>query len=184
MFAILFITNCSPINDTRHYNYKLMFAAKECNWSTVRLLLCVCPFMFSVAHLHHFVEQMRQGFTMAQAASSVLVQATYTGIFGFIAVVLFARTGNIVAPILSHMICNFVGLPDLGFMVRPRQDDDKSASYHRMQVPEYAFMYRYRYLHLVLHALGLILFAFFLFPLTADLAQHSIYWKHLLVRHH
>jgi membrane protease YdiL (CAAX protease family) len=168
MFSILFVANCAPIEDVRHEQHALIFAAKECSWPKVQLLLCICPFMFSVAHLHHFFERIKQGRSVASAASDVAVQGTYTGIFGYIAVVLFARTGNFVAPVLCHVICNFVGLPELGFMVRPQ---DPSTSPYPKQVPEYAFLHPYRHLLLVLHGFGLMLFAIFLFPLTADLAH-------------
>uniref|UniRef100_A0A0D3G6J2 intramembrane prenyl-peptidase Rce1 n=1 Tax=Oryza barthii TaxID=65489 RepID=A0A0D3G6J2_9ORYZ len=42
---------------------------------------------------------------------SLGVQLGYTVIFGWYAVFLFTRTGNIVSPIVAHIFCNIMGLP-------------------------------------------------------------------------
>ena len=36
-----------------------------------------------------------------------VIQATYTSVFGIIAALLFMRTGNILAPITSHIIVSY-----------------------------------------------------------------------------
>ena len=39
--------------------------------------------------------------------TGTIVQASYTSIFGMIAALLFMRTGNILAPIASHIIVRY-----------------------------------------------------------------------------
>jgi hypothetical protein len=98
-------------------------------------------------------------------------------------------------PIASHIICNFVGLPDVGFTVAPPAPKpvvssaatataaaNKGAevivdrSYVRGR-SEYSSLYRYRHFLLACHALGLALFVATAMPLTERFATKSIYWR-------
>ena len=181
VFPLLFALNCGSSEDVSHHkHYSLVIAARQCPMPTMRMLLFLCPLMFGLAHVHHFIEKIRSGASIMQACIPTIIQFTYTTIFGMIAVLLFARTGNIMAPIVSHIICNIVGLPDIGFMTPPITHPHAHGSNYRT-VPEYSFMYSYRYLHLLLHATGLILFGYLLFPVTTDLAFDSYYWRHLFL---
>mmetsp|Transcript_22058 Transcript_22058/g.21308 ORF Transcript_22058/g.21308 Transcript_22058/m.21308 type:complete len:413 (-) Transcript_22058:266-1504(-) len=128
-----------------------------------------CPVWFVVAHIHHCAEKIRSGFTVLQALTGTLVQATYTSIFGVIAALLFMRTGSILAPITSHIICNFIGLPNVGFLHQPKS----------LESSEYSCMFKYRYYLLFAHGLGLVLFSYLILPLTEDLSKKSIYWENV-----
>lgn len=121
---------------------------------------------FGVAHLHHWIEKLRSGDGLRDATISSIVQLTYTSIFGLIAAFLFLRTGSILAPITSHIICNFVGLPDTGFLQPPPNH------YQRM-----GCNYPYRYVLLVLHIAGLVSFYFLLFPLTEGFVSGNYFYK-------
>lgn len=180
VFPLLFTLNCGSADTSRHRHYSMITAARQCPMPTMRTLLIICPIMFGLAHVHHFLDKIRSGQTIVQASIPTIIQFTYTTIFGLIAVILFARTGSIVAPILSHIICNIVGLPNIGFMTPPITHPHYQGSGYR-SVPEYAFMYSYRYIHLILHAVGLVLFAWALFPVTSELAFDSYYWRHLFL---
>lgn len=117
---------------------------------------------FGLAHVHHFYEKIRFGNQLiSEALFSTLIQFLYTSIFGFTAAILFIRTGNIFAPIISHIICNYTGLPNLGFM-QPRTNT-------------YSVLYDYRFILLVLHALGLIFFSVLLYPFTKLFAAESVF---------
>lgn len=120
---------------------------------------------FGLAHAHHFIEKLRQGMKVVPAVVSTLIQLTYTSIFGYIAALLFMRTGNIFAPILSHVICNFVGLPDTGCF--------------SAQAAPTSCLHRYRVLIGLTHIAGLICFSFCIMWWTEDLAQVSIFWNPL-----
>lgn len=121
------------------------------------------PVWFSCAHIHHFFDKMtHQKMDFQKALVTTLIQMTYTAIFGVIAGLLYMRTGTLLSAIVSHMICNWIGLPNVGFI-------NSSGS-------QYSFMYKYRIALLVLHAIGLVVFYFCLFPLTAAAAAASPLW--------
>ena len=127
------------------------------------------PIWFAAAHIHHIYDKVKCGMGIGTAILSTLIQMFYTSIFGFISAILFMRTGSIFSSIISHMICNFMGLPDIGFMFHP----DGGNPYRS----EYSSMYKYRYPLFFLHCFGLVLFCLLLFPLTSEFTVHSFYWK-------
>ncbi|KAH1039759.1 hypothetical protein J1N35_041502 [Gossypium stocksii] len=90
----------------------------------IPLLLCggfkaynvifLCPTFFSLAHLNHMMEiYSRHNYSLLKASLVVGLQLGYTVIFGSYASFLFIRTGNIVAPLVAHAFCNYMGLPVL-----------------------------------------------------------------------
>lgn len=134
---------------------------------TVALL---SPVYFSLAHLHHLYEQIRGGSDVKRACIMTVVQLIYTGVFGIIAGILLVRTGSVVSCILSHMICNTIGLPDLSFTSEPRGKSGSSAHLR------FFYLYEYRWLLLVLHALGLVAFSCCLLPFTEVFVDSSPLW--------
>ncbi|KAK7278649.1 hypothetical protein RJT34_23683 [Clitoria ternatea] len=90
----------------------------------VPLLLCggfkaysvilLCPIFFSLAHLNHFMEiYTKHNYRIMEALMVIGLQLGYTVIFGSYASFLYIRTGNLIAPIVAHIYCNFMGLPVL-----------------------------------------------------------------------
>jgi prenyl protein peptidase len=77
---------------------------------------------FGVAHLHHFFEKVRGGASPVQAAVLVLVQFTYTGIFGAMSAYFYLSTWSFVAVVLPHAFCNAMGLPPFGALLTPSGD--------------------------------------------------------------
>ena len=106
------------------------------------------PAFFSAAHLHHIYEKLRSGFNIKAAVSSTLVQMIYTGIFGFIAATLLQLSGNVASCITAHIVCNAIGLPDMGFMNAPGS----------LMASQLSCLYPYRFFFVALHAGGLVLF--------------------------
>lgn len=127
------------------------------------IVIYLCPTFFGIAHIHHCIEEIRNGSKVSAAIIKTVVQITYTSIFGFIAALLFMRAGNLMSPLTAHIICNFFGLPDIGFT---KQSSD-----------ELSYLYPYRHLLLFLHALGLILFTMTIMKVTEDISKTSYYWK-------
>jgi len=119
-------------------------------------IVFVAPLFFAPAHLHHALVKMRSGFHLADIVFESLLQLTYTYIFACIATLFLLRTGNIWAPILAHMICNYVGLPNLGFM--SKEQGGALSAY-----------YSYRWYLLALHGIGLVLFVVCVLPFTEGL---------------
>ncbi|XP_022767104.1 CAAX prenyl protease 2 [Durio zibethinus] len=90
----------------------------------IPLLLCggfkaynvifLCPTFFSLAHLNHMMEIYgRHNYSLVKASMVVGLQLGYTVIFGSYASFLFVRTGNLIAPLVAHAFCNYMGLPVL-----------------------------------------------------------------------
>ncbi|KAG9516820.1 CaaX prenyl proteinase Rce1, partial [Aureobasidium melanogenum] len=83
------------------------------------------PLIFGVAHVHHLHEHInasrRPGASYLATAltPSVILpgvlrsvfQFLYTSLFGFIAAFIYLRTSSLVACILAHSFCNWMGLP-------------------------------------------------------------------------
>lgn len=75
-------------------------------------VILLSPVFFSLAHLNHLLEfYMQQDSSLLKACMVVGFQLGYTVIFGSYASFLFVRTGHLTAPLVSHMFCNFMGLP-------------------------------------------------------------------------
>jgi len=85
----------------------------------MRIGVMVCPLFFGVAHLHHLVEWYRwRQLSLLHAILVTLVQFCYTSLFGLYSAFLFIRTGHLASPVVSHMFCNYMGLPDFGALTR------------------------------------------------------------------
>jgi prenyl protein peptidase len=118
---------------------------------------------FSIAHVHHFYEKItHMKMSISSAVANTIIQMSYTSIFGVISSYLLLRTGNVASPIVSHIICNTMGLPDVSFM---------NSKYSIL-----SFLYSYKYLLLFIHAMGLVLFGMCLFPMTESMAEKSALW--------
>ncbi|KAI5207850.1 CaaX prenyl proteinase Rce1 [Aureobasidium subglaciale] len=88
-------------------------------------IMFTSPLIFGVAHVHHLHETInssrRPGSSYLSTAltPSVLLpgllrsifQFFYTSLFGFIAAFIYLRTSSLVACILAHSFCNWMGLP-------------------------------------------------------------------------
>ena len=82
----------------------------------------IAPLFFGVAHLHHFYEKYRhippiQRTTklIGQLLLIVAAQWTYTTLFGAYVSHVFVRTGSLSGVVVAHIICNYMGLPDISF---------------------------------------------------------------------
>lgn len=78
-----------------------------------RNVILVTPLYFGIAHIHHFYE-FRLTHPHASIVGSVvrvLFQFTYTTVFGWFEAYVFVRTGSLLAVILAHSFCNWLGLP-------------------------------------------------------------------------
>lgn len=126
-----------------------------------------CPLWFAMAHVHHFIEKISSGEKVTFAVLGTLLQMTYTSIFGYIAAAFLMRTGNVYAPITSHMYCNYWGLPNIDFMFPPSKNRPSDLS----------FLYPYRYFLLAAHALGLLLFAVIFAAATEPLTRESVFYS-------
>ncbi|KAI5203821.1 CaaX prenyl proteinase Rce1 [Aureobasidium subglaciale] len=93
--------------------------------ATAQRITFTSPLIFGVAHVHHLHETInssrRPGASYLSTAltPSVILpgllrsifQFLYTSLFGFIAAFIYLRTSSLVACILAHSFCNWMGLP-------------------------------------------------------------------------
>jgi len=97
------------------------------------------------AHLHHARELYKTGYySLSSVMLTTFFQAFYTTLFGILSSFLFLRTGHLTSAVVSHALCNVMGFPDF-----------ENALQHRKKIVVCSSFLT-----------GLIMFIFFLFPLT------------------
>lgn len=80
----------------------------------MKIGVLVCPLFFGIAHMHHLIEWYRWRQThFTEALLITILQLCYTSLFGLYSAFLFVRTGHLVSPVISHVYCNIMGLPDI-----------------------------------------------------------------------
>lgn len=95
------------------------------------------PLVFGACHFHHIFDMVTyHQHTWKSSIPILLVQFTYSSIFGIFSSFLFLRTEHVIAPIVAHAFCNAMGLPT--------------------KLREYT----------LLHSVGVAAFCLLLFPLT------------------
>ncbi|XP_010530508.1 PREDICTED: CAAX prenyl protease 2 isoform X2 [Tarenaya hassleriana] len=83
-----------------------------CAGLRVHIAIFLCPILFSLAHLNHFMElYIKHNRNVLKASAIVGLQLGYTAVFGSYASFLFIRTGHFVSPLVAHIFCNYMGLP-------------------------------------------------------------------------
>lgn len=104
------------------------------------------PLCFGLAHVHHLRKHLR---TMrpAEAVLTTLLQLAYTTAFGAFSCFVYLRTGHLAACVLTHMLCNHFGFPDVETLLE-----------HEHRTPL-----------LVAFVAGVVLFFVLLGPLTSPL---------------
>eukprot|EP00899_Mesostigma_viride_P015103 jgi/Mesvir1/23594/Mv25735-RA.1 len=149
---------------------ELLFRACLCplllagGWQPVTVVFCGAVF-FGCAHVHHvFGLMLQDGYSVQEAVLIVVVQVAYTTIFGWYATFLFLRSAHILAPVVAHMFCNHMGLPDFTALAN----------------------HRHRKVLIAATLLGVVVFGIALEPMTRPWHFHatgnsSIYWPQPLL---
>ena len=82
----------------------------------------IAPLFFGVAHLHHLHEQYKRvppghmsRAILRRIFLGVMLQFAYTTLFGAYVSHVFVRTGSLGAATIAHVVCNYMGLPEVGF---------------------------------------------------------------------
>ncbi|KAL3103304.1 hypothetical protein niasHS_002490 [Heterodera schachtii] len=73
----------------------------------------ISPITFSLSHFHHIFEDRKQGLVLRESLATRSFQMLYTYLFGLYATHIFFTTGNILAPIVTHSLCNVFGFPPI-----------------------------------------------------------------------
>jgi prenyl protein peptidase len=77
----------------------------------------VAPLFFGVAHFHHFYMK-RNPCGRKQLVLGLILQWSYTTLFGAYASHVFIRTGSLWGICWIHSFCNYMGLPEVQFLNR------------------------------------------------------------------
>ncbi|KAI9746578.1 MAG: hypothetical protein M1818_000291 [Claussenomyces sp. TS43310] len=83
-------------------------------------IIFLTPLIFGLAHIHHFYEFRitHPHNPLLASITRSLFQLSYTTLFGAYATFLYLRTGSLLAVVLAHSFCNFMGLPRVWGRVR------------------------------------------------------------------
>lgn len=75
--------------------------------------ILLAPLPFAIAHLHHLHAQRLANPTvpLLHLVLASLFQFAYTALFGWYAAFVLVRTGSLLAVIVCHAFCNWMGLP-------------------------------------------------------------------------
>ena len=75
----------------------------------------IAPLFFGFAHVHHAVVKLRQGNAFGSVVLLTIFQFVYTSLFGAYASYTYQRSASLAAVVLSHSMCNALGIPDVSF---------------------------------------------------------------------
>lgn len=104
----------APITEELIYRYCVYYLWSAAGISPPWIVL-LGPLLFGVAHCHHYFQLRQMRYSASVALQSVLFQVVYTSLFGSFAMHTFVQTHNILACILQHAFCNYMGFPDLSW---------------------------------------------------------------------
>ncbi|TVY19324.1 putative CAAX prenyl protease 2 [Lachnellula arida] len=88
-------------------------------------IVFLTPIIFGLAHVHHFYEYRitHPQTPVVGALARSFFQLAYTSMFGSYATFLYLRTGSLLAVVLAHAFCNWMGLPRFWGRVTRGTDD-------------------------------------------------------------
>ncbi|CAN0291642.1 unnamed protein product [Ectocarpus sp. 6 AP-2014] len=131
-------------------------------------IVWLSPLLFGFAHLHHALEWLRQGNSVRAVAVGMLFQIAYTSVFGAFAAFVQLRTGHLVSSILVHMLCNFMGVPDITFSIAPGNPGESTRT---------SVLYKHRKRLWCCYVVGIFLFGGLIRPLTSPGLYGSVLWS-------
>nr|GMD61448.1 CAAX prenyl protease 2 [Ipomoea batatas] len=104
------LANQAPVTEELVFR-ACMIPLLLCGGFNTYTVVFLCPVFFSLAHLNHLLEYAQRRGNLLQAFMVAAFQLGYTVIFGSYASFLYIRTGHLVAPVVAHIFCNYMGLP-------------------------------------------------------------------------
>ena len=115
--------------------------------------LWASPLPFALAHIHHAVDLIvYQSFPVGAAVAQCTLQVAYTSLFGWFAAFVLIRTGQYPALVLTHSLCNYMGIPHLSAAVPPSVASQTDT--YKIHITQAAFI------------LGVVGFIALLYPFT------------------
>ena len=75
---------------------------------------------FGSAHVHHYLERRREGWSRADAALHIAIQFAYTAVFGSLVTYYLSFGGSFIGIAIVHSFCNTMGLPSVMWLRRQK----------------------------------------------------------------
>ncbi|KAI8830986.1 hypothetical protein BC829DRAFT_120602 [Chytridium lagenaria] len=112
-----------PISEELYFRSYMVPIALSAGYNSSQTTYLL-PLVFGFAHFHHgfeiFVRSGKNVKALKMAVLTSAFQFIYTYVFGIFATHILLKTGNVIAPIISHMFCNYMGFPDFSAFANPR----------------------------------------------------------------
>jgi len=121
-FTLIEIRNVivGPISEEFIFRSCMVSACYMANFSNA-FMIFVLPLFFGIAHVHHAYEQYslhkNEENIIIQIVLSIVLQFSYTNVFGWFSTYLLLRTGNILSSIFAHVLCNIFSFPDVNSLL-------------------------------------------------------------------
>lgn len=81
------------------------------NWTYCKTIF-LSPLYFGIAHVHHMYEKYIHNNNLIEVLIPSVFQFAFTSLFGWYASWLYLQRQSVISPIIAHMFCNFMGLPE------------------------------------------------------------------------
>eukprot|EP00761_Pharyngomonas_kirbyi_P000353 gb/GECH01000353.1/.p1 GENE.gb/GECH01000353.1/~~gb/GECH01000353.1/.p1 ORF type:complete len:269 (+),score=63.68 gb/GECH01000353.1/:1-807(+) len=108
-----------PITEELSFRAAVLAFLRHGDGYTVGSSILLSSLVFGLGHMHHIFEHIVHGkINLIQAIQMILFQFAYTSLFGSFAATLHMYTGTVIAPIVSHILCNYLGFPDFSAIMQ------------------------------------------------------------------
>ncbi|OUM65592.1 hypothetical protein PIROE2DRAFT_59888 [Piromyces sp. E2] len=105
-----------PISEELIFRSCMISVCYLANFSNT-FMIFVLPLFFGIAHVHHAYElyslHKNEENIIIQIVFSIVLQFSYTNLFGWFASFLLLRTGNVLSSIFAHALCNLFNFPNV-----------------------------------------------------------------------
>ena len=106
----------APVLEEVLYRSCFVYLMRAGGWGT-EATVCSGIALFALSHVHHAFHYVRSlGFSTTRAIGVVAANFVVHSIFGGLSMALYLSTASVWTPVVSHMMCNFLGAPSLGFL--------------------------------------------------------------------
>ncbi|ORX50689.1 Abi-domain-containing protein [Piromyces finnis] len=161
-FSIYEIRNIvvGPISEEFIFRSCMISVCYLANFSNT-FMIFVLPLFFGLAHVHHAYEQYslhkNEENIISRIIFSIILQFSYTNLFGWFASFLLLRTDNVLSSIFAHALCNIFNFPDVNSVLSATG--------------------KTRTIYIMFYIIGLILFIIGMSFVSKTSLIQSLFWK-------
>lgn len=161
-FSILEVRNyiVGPISEEFIFRSCMCAVCFAANFSNT-VMIFLLPMFFGLAHIHHAYEYYKMNKATENVIQQIIIstvfQFSYTTVFGWFSLFLFLKTGNILSPIVAHILCNILDFPDVNSVIQATKKN--------------------KLIYIVCYLLGLIVFCVHMYFFSTSNGMKSVFWK-------